>query len=294
MIPLAALLTAASLGVNLLGETARPVGGPEGLSGVTHVRGDTYLCVEDRGGRLHEATISIGPDGVSFKTNRVIVLKGRVDLEGCAFDPLTKNVWVSDENDTSVRAFDPSTGREVASLGIPEVYRKGVRKHRSLESLTISPDGLRLYTANEESLKGDATNVVRIQEFSRKGAKDAFRPSRQFFYAVDPAEGKAFGKSTFSGVSDLAAMQDGSLLVLEREFSVKMILPTFRIRIYRITPDKDGKSLVWEISSTFANYEGMCLGQKTKDGLQTLVLVSDGGGGALENVMALEFRPPRP
>ena len=293
MTAFAALLAAVSLEVSFLGETARPEGGPEGLSGVTHVSGDTYFCVEDRGGRLHETTISVGAGGVTFRTNRVVELKGRVDLEGCAFDPLTRNVWVSDENDTSVRAFDPSTGREVASLQIPAVYRKGVRRHRSLESLTISPDGLRLYTANEENLNGDATNVVRIQEFSRKGAKDAFRPSRQFFYSVDPAEGKAFGKRTFSGVSSLVALPDGSLLVLEREFSVKL-LPYFRIRIYRMVPGKDGKERVWEISSTFANYEGMCLGQKTKDGQHTLILVSDGGGGALENAMALSLAIPRP
>ena len=291
---LAAVLASVALTVADVCETPRPEGGPEGVSAVSRIEGNRYYCVDDRGGWLHEVVIAVGNGEVSFKTNRAVRLKGRVDLEGCAYDPLTRNVWVSDESDTSVRAFDPETGREVSSLDIPEVYRRNVRKHRSLESLAISGDGLRLYTANEESLKCDATNVVRIQEFARCGARDAFRPSRQFKYTVDPAGGSPFGRHTFSGVSSLLAMEDGSLLVLEREFSVKL-LPSFRIRIYRMTPGREGKTLLWEEPSTFSNYEGMCLGPRLPDGRQSIVLVSDGGAGALETVrlQAVSSAPSR-
>lgn len=291
MIALAAILAAASLEIDVLGESARPPG-PEGLSGITHVSGNTFYCVEDRGGRVYEATVAVGASGpgtVSFETKRVIALKGRIDLEGCAYDPLTRNLWVSDEKDTTVNAYDPSSGRLAATLALPAMYKKGARAHRSLEGLTVSPDGLKMYTANEEHLRGDPTNTVRIQEFSRGGAKDPFRPTRQFLYKVDPTGGKPFGRHTFSGISGLTALDDGTLLVLEREFSVK-ILPTFRIRIYRITPGEKGKTLVWEASSTFANYEGMCLGPKTREGLRTLMLVSDGGGAALENILVLTIR----
>ena len=287
---LAALAIAAvALCAEVVCESARTEG-PDEASGLSSVGRDTYLCVNDKGGWLCEATIKIGDGDVSFKTNRLVRLAGRMDLEGCAFDPLTKNVWVSDEKDSSVRAFDPSTGREVASLAIPEVYRKNMRRCRSFESLAISPDGLRLYTSNEESLSCDPTNVVRIQEFVRKGAGDSFRPSRQFAYEVDPPGGRAFGKRTFSGVSELLVMPDDSLLVLEREFSVK-ILPSFRIRIYRIVLGEKGKTLVWEEPSTFANYEAMCLGPRLPDGRRSLVLVSDGGSGALENVLVLALTP---
>ena len=107
---------------------------------------------------------------------------------------------------------------------------------------------------------------------------------------VDPAGGSPFGRHTFSGVSSLLAMDDGSLLVLEREFSVK-ILPSFRIRIYRMNPGTDGKTMLWEESSTFSNYEGMCLGPVLDDGRQSLVLISDGGVGALESVRVLSLSP---
>jgi len=287
-VTLAALAIAAALSAEVYCETPRTEG-PDEASAVTRVSGDVYYCVNDDGGFLHEVTIGIGAEEVTFKTNRAVRLEGRADLEGCAYDPLTRNVWVSDEKDTSVRAFDPSTGRQVVALALPEVYRKNVRLNRSLEALTVSPDGLRLYVANEERLKCDATNVVRIQEFSRKGANDAFRPSRQFFYDVDPIGGKPFGRRARSGVSAFAAMPDGSLLVLEREFSMK-VLPSFRIRIYRIVPGMPGKSLVWECPSTFSNYEGMCLGPKLPDGRQSLVLVSDGGDAAMESVLVLALR----
>lgn len=286
---LAAIALAAALRAETFCETSRTEG-PEGASAITHVSRDVYFCVDDRGGWLHEVTVTVGEGEVTFKTNRVVHLDGRKDLEGCAYDHLTRNVWVSDEVDNSIRAYDPSTGRQVAALAIPDVYRRNVRKYLSFEGLAISPDGLRLYTANEENLKCDATNVVRIQEFARKGADDAFRPSRQFFYSVDPAGGTAFGKRTFSGVSSLIAMPDGSLLVLEREFSLKL-LPSFRIRIYSVVLGAPGKSLVWEESSTFSNYEGMCLGPRLPDGRQSIILVSDGGDGALETVLVLALSP---
>lgn len=282
---LAAVVAAAALSAEVVSESSRNEG-PDEASALSRVGGNTYFCVNDKGGWLYEVTIALADGEVSFKTNRAVRLEGRRDLEGCAYDPLTRNVWVSDEIDTSVRAFDTSTGREVAALEIPTVYGKHVRKYRSLESLAMSPDGLRLYTANEENLSCDATNVVRIQEFIRNGADDAFRPSRQFEYHVDPTGGRPLGRRTFSGVSELAVLPDASLLVLEREFSVKM-LPSFRIRIYRIELGKKGKALVWEAPSTFANYEAMCLGPKLPDGRQSLVLVSDGGVGALENVLVL-------
>lgn len=286
---LAALaIAAAALGAEIVCECQRAEG-PDEVSGISRVGRDTYFCVNDKGGWLHEVTITVCGDEASFKTNRAVRLEGRLDLEGCAYDPLTRNVWVADEKDTSVRAFDPSTGREVAALDIPEVYRKHVRKYRSLESLAISPDGLRLYTANEENLSCDPTNVVRIQEFVRKGAGDAFRPARQFTYEVDPPGGRPLRKRAFSGVSELLAMPDGSLLVLEREFSVKM-LPSFRSRLYRIMPGKPGKTLVWREETTFSNYEAMCLGPKLPDGRQSLLIVSDGGSGALETLLVLALR----
>ena len=278
--------------------------GPEGLSDITSAPGGRYYCVNDRGGILYEVEIHIADDGSdgSFSVHRSVRLDSRVDLEGCAYDPLTRWVWVSDEHDTSIRAYNASSGAMVAKAAVPDVYLKGVRKNRSLESLAISPDGLRMYAANEDTLECDGEpakkglgGVVRIQEFTRKDSADIWRPSRQLRYATDPVEGDGYRGKEISGVSAMCVMDDGRLLVLEREMSRKsVLLPTIRCRLYEVdlrVPSKTAnKRILWGRNTMFSNYEGVCQGPTLPDGRRTLVLVSDGGGGADENVLVLGYR----
>ena len=72
------------------------------------------------------------------------------------------------------------------------------------------------------------------------------------------------------------------------------LFPSFHARLYEIDLDTDTiepqKRLVWEANTMFANYEGICLGPKLKDGSKSLVLVSDGGGGADQNILVLALR----
>ncbi|MBO7683532.1 MAG: esterase-like activity of phytase family protein, partial [Kiritimatiellae bacterium] len=279
-------------------------GGPAGLSDITRIGGNRYYCVNDRGGLLHEVEIRLADDGSSgsFAVLRSVRLDSRVDLEGCAYDPLTRWVWVSDEHDTSIRAYSPASGAMVAKAAVPDVYVKNARKNRSLEALAISPDGLRMYAANEDTLECDGAaasrgdgGVVRIQEFVRGDAADIWRPSRQLRYATDPVSGADFRGASVSGVSAMCVLDDGRLLVLEREMSRKrVLLPTLRGRLYEVdlkVPSKTAaKRLLWDENTMFSNYEGICQGPDLPDGRRTLVLVSDGGGDADENVMVLSLR----
>ncbi len=275
--------------------------GPEGMSGVTRIGGNRYFCVDDRGGMLHEIEIVLNEaeDDGSCAVKRGVRLEGRTDLEGCAFDPLDGRVWVSDEHDTSVRQFDPETGRETARVPVPEVYGKHVRANRSLDGLSITPDGYRMYIANEDTLTcdgrpadGEQGGLVRIQEFVRTGKGAPWVPTRQFRCRTDGIAGENFKGRSVSGVAGLCATGDGTLLVLEREMSQKNpLFPSFYARLYEINLDTDAlepvRRLVWEEDTMFANYEGICLGPALKDGRRSLMLVSDGGGGADKRVLVL-------
>lgn len=102
------------------------------------------------------------------------------------------------------------------------------------------------------------------------------------------------------GVSEVATLDNGRLLILEREFFVpKAKLGAFvQCKLYEITPSKeyeiplDGeineqtkilpkrlihsfKTKLQLFKNSIANYEGMCVGPKLKDGSTVLILVSD-------------------
>lgn len=102
------------------------------------------------------------------------------------------------------------------------------------------------------------------------------------------------------GVSELCALPDGQLLVLEREaFIPKIKIGAFcKCKLYLVNPlNSEEFSMKENISSdtpflkkklltewktglslskrSFANYEGMCLGPKLEDGSQVVILLSD-------------------
>jgi len=277
---------------------------PDGLSGISRIGGNRYYCVDDSGGLLHEVEFLLNDDESdgTFRVLRTVKLAGRKDLEGCAVDPLDGRVWISDESDHSIRQFDPQTGRETAKVSTPDVYLKNMVPNRSFEALTISPDGLKMYAANEDTLRCDGPvanaeegGLVRIQEFARASAGSPWTPTRQYFYATEKVEGERHGDLAVSGVSALCAPGDGSLLVLEREMSRKNpLFPSFHGRLFEIDLADAGspvkKRVVWDEDTMFANYEGVCLGPVLKDGTRSLILVSDGDGEAEERILVLSLK----
>jgi hypothetical protein len=102
------------------------------------------------------------------------------------------------------------------------------------------------------------------------------------------------------GIPALAALDDGRLLVLEREVYVpngglwdKLQGSFTDTHIYLVDPVHDTagllrKSLLCSFTTSalnLANFEGMCLGPVLPDGRRTLVLIADSqkGSGGLTN-----------
>lgn len=319
-----------------------PIGG---ISGISHVSKDMYYAVRDNGshGELFSLRIDIDRDS-GIATNCEIVgvtrLNGREDLEDVAWDATSKNVIVCDEHDGSIRAFNPISGDETERIVVSVVFDAFVF-NRSFEALSIRSNGLEMWTCNEEALnrrvasmrtkhKGvpivpvatetpdvddgplsSRTNgsLVRLQKFTRTNKSSSWKPSGQWAYMTDTVSGKPFFDKSRNGVSAMLCLDNGSLLVLEREMSVKKgdVLPTFRCRIYSV--DFEGstdtsnslsltetsvrsvkKTRVFGARTGYAMYEGMCLGPELNDGSQSVILISDGDDGAVSRIMTLKMR----
>ena len=280
-----------------------------------------FWAIRDKGGFVYPLTIVLCPKTgapVSAEAGSPKRVQG-ADQEGIAYDPLRGTLWIADEEGPKIEEFSLN-GQRLGSVALPTIYRAS-RYNLSLESLTISPDGLELWTANEEALcneemgvdDGDTArpttgSLVRLTRFLRKDCQSPWIPSGQWAYQTDSPNGRPYKGNVWSGVSDLCKLDDGRLLVLERAMRLTWLLPSFRCRLYEVdcraatditkipTLRQTAcvpavKRLVYDADTSFANYEGICRGPSLPDGRHTLLLVSDGDPPAAKCIMTLVEEP---
>ena len=116
------------------------------------------------------------------------------------------------------------------------------------------------------------------------------QPTEQYWYETDSTAVKKRKGRSVLGVSGLAALDDGRLVVLERElyFPKRYVGSFAHVKLYMVDPTHHQpgevlpKVLLTEFrtkfnltSRSFANYEGICLGPRLADGRRVLILVSD-------------------
>ena len=209
------------------------------------------------------------------------------DGEGIIYNTRRGTVLLAREASNEILEFGldgKATGRNLhTSSFFPKNANAG------LESLTYSPETGRIFTTTEGVPEGG--DCLRIQGYAYW-----FWPSGHWFYKLDKAAVSKPGAIYARGVSELCAMPDGSLLVLEREAnipgtSVKEAVGAFvTCKLYRVEPNRTptGKTLekhlvtridTRAIDVSFANYEGMCLGPTLPNGQKVLILVSDSQAG---------------
>ncbi len=308
---------AKALSVDTVSHVSRP-SGAEQISGITYAGGNLFYAVDDNDNKLYPLTLNINRSNGSLTTAQISIgtgvsISGGNDTEGCAFDPASGKVWISQETSALIREFDPSTGTLLRSAPVPAIQKQYAGNY-SLEALTISGDGHTMWTANEEALKVDgplATNtvgsVIRLTRFTRSSVRDNWTPNGEWAYVTQPI-GTAKDSNTRSGVAGLCALPDGTLLTLERRCYQGGLFPDFNIRIYQVnfsgatdvssiaalknaSYTATTKNLLWQYTegSDMPNYEGICLGPRLEDGSCVLVLISDGGSYAEEGVFTLKL-----
>lgn len=139
------------------------------------------------------------------------------------------------------------------------------------------------------------------EEYSEEvSSKKASRYMTAYAYQMDQPSTHKKADIYVMGVSELCALPDGQLLVLEREaFIPKIKIGAFcKCKLYQINPlNSEEFALKEKFSSdtpflkkrllaewktglslskrSFANYEGMCLGPKLEDDSQVVILLSD-------------------
>lgn len=320
-------------GIELIGEVTLPTGTTfeeteiGGLSGLTYDEetGKYYAISDDRSqinparfyelaidlsdGALDEGDITFADVTTLTDTEGNPFAEGTIDLEGIALSE-DGTLYISSEGDAD-NLIDPFVnsftldGQETGALSIPEKFlptedqSSGIRNNLAFESLTLSPDGRYLYTANEAALNQDGEiptledgSPVRILRFDlTTGQAD-----KEFLYitdaipvAPDPADGFAD-----NGLVELIALDNnGNFLALERSFAegVGNDLRLYQVQLQNTTDLRDiegvdgievdavaEKTLLLnfsELGITLDNFEGMSLGEVLPDGRQSLTVVSD-------------------
>lgn len=291
-----------------------------GLSGLAYdPKQKVLLVASDDGGKYGPARyyvfgISLTKDKLSVYPKDVVFLKNpfgkffkerTVDFEGITLLP-DGNLLLSTEGNnklgigTSLFEFQRS-GSFVKAWPVPgkfkfikinKMMKSGIRNNQGFESLTSTPDGKTIFTANQTALYQDGVgrggrgaSPVRIIKYVDR------LPKGEYVYLTD----------RHSALADLVALDSSNLLALERSYSQKAKL--YKVKIYHVailksTTDvsnisalmgKKWRSLSKELAldldeivskityknKKLDNIEGMCLGPLIKSGNRTLILVSD-------------------
>lgn len=268
-------------------------------SGIAWLGGSKYAVANDKSPTAGFYLMSIEIDTITgdlltvredaFLTNG----QPNRDEEGICYMPQTQTVFVSGEDDQEILEYNLQgqlTGRK---LNIPEVF-KTAYSNGGFEALTYQVATQRFWTTSENTLKADGQkptikrkigNRLRLQSFG-----DDLQPKEQYWYESDSTLTRKHKGRSIVGVSGLAALDDGRIVVLEREmyFPKKQIGSYSLVKLYLVDPSQQQpgevlqKTFLTEFRTkvnltrrNFANYEGICVGPKLADGRQVLVLVCD-------------------
>ncbi|MDI2089835.1 esterase-like activity of phytase family protein [Commensalibacter sp. TBRC 16381] len=280
-----------------------------GLSGIDYDPvTDTYIAQSDIGADGKPAAVytfkftglydSKSNPGIQFEKTP-IDLSGINDVESIRMDPKGDGFWVTTEETVPSIYHYHADGTYTKSEKVPDNIKTASQPSKNLKGSTFTPDGS-YFVSLERNLTKDQTGYTRITKFNIDGDVIA-----QYAYYTDRPSTVG---ATSNGISEILAIDNDRLLVLERGYNDQQDPLTgqsvTRVRIYEIdlnhaqnvmnisnlTSDNTtlvDKTLVFDSMSPsingllntsenrFDNIEGMALGPKLADGRDTLVLVSD-------------------
>lgn len=269
-------------------------------SGITHIDGDRYALISDKqeANGWTEVSVSFLPSGDIDRMQFIAhhfgtSTRGKVrDSEGIAYVP-GRGFFVSAEDDQQILELSEDgtpTGRRLA---VPDCFStSNIFRNYGFEALTYNADQGIFWTNTEQGLKTDVATLttfetptpvlLRLQSFGSD-----LQPLRQLPYTTEAPVTKRKPRFFAFGVPELLALDDTTLIVMERELNIpkRYNRAQCNISLFCVNPHKSllPKRPLYAFSTgirffgkkDFANYEGMCLGPKLADGRQAILLVAD-------------------
>ena len=205
------------------------------------------------------------------------------NFESLAFDSVRQYLWTIPESTLRKDGQPPATPQNglANQLRLMRLDRGKIKENRNKEGYSEQVSSKKEYSEQESSKKDS-------------------RYMTTYAYQMDQPSTHKKADIYVMGVSELCALPDGQLLVLEREAFIPNIkIGAFcKCKLYLVNPlNSENFSMKEKFSSdtpflkkklltewktslslskrSFANYEGMCLGPKLEDGSQVVILLSD-------------------
>ncbi len=238
---------------------------PGNYSGICPIGNDLFAVVDDKaeedGFYVFRLVVDANSGKITEAENmgyRSAHLPNR-DMEGICFRESTNTLFISGEQDNEVYEYNMDGTRTGRKLDMPD-YMSKAHANAGLEALCYDSASHLFFTMTEQPLPGE--DDIRLLAFS-----DELSLVNEYRYVPDTTD----GKQQCYGVSALCALNDGRLLVLERQIHIPRLKigAKARTRIYAVKPDSTQttleKHLVTEFTTRmtltgrkFANFEGMC------------------------------------
>lgn len=298
---------------------------PGNYSGIALMGDDVYAMVSDKSDStlLFNVRLYVSRQTGELLQAEYLGASGRAD--GCGLDNeavvrvTDSTLVVASEGMCRLKEYfvDPGRIAPQGTLWEWSMPKDNFWPNYAFESLAFDSVRGRLWTISESTMRRDGKpattqdphqNVLRLLSFDWNNR--SVQPMA-YLYRMDMPTTMKSADTYVMGVSELCALPDGSLLVLEREaFVPKLKLGAFcQCKLFVVDPSaakpypfertvEAGAPFVekrllakWTtklslLNQSWANYEGMCLGPTLDNGDLVLLLVSDsqdGYGGVLRD-----------
>jgi hypothetical protein len=318
-----------------------------GISALSWNDGILYALSDDKGGkgepRFYSFELKIDKKKVTLKPKAIHYLTGLPDKDGkkAGLDPegmarlSSGNFLISSEGNNNAkprempRIFEVKPdGKWISDVTLPEKYlpeatglqTKGTQNNLAFEGLSLSPSGASLFTSTEGALfqdmpvtaseKGD---LIRLLKFD---FKESWKASKEFAYRMEPLVANDIGPQIFVGVSEILALSEDKLIVMERGVRISPAkIWSNRVTLYLadlttatdtlpLVKLADGKKVV-EVPKiklvdfetdlkadrklSVENFEALTFGPVLPDGRKTLLVMTDDNFSKTQKTQLLVF-----